>query len=87
MGAGRAGWYSYDFIDNGGEPSAVEIRPELQHIGVGTVLPDCRERRTGSSLWSAIRNVLLCSAGRHPTARTGPRGRSCSKMQGRIALG
>jgi hypothetical protein len=39
MGAGRAGWYSYDFIDNGREPSAVEIRPELQHIGIGSVLP------------------------------------------------
>jgi hypothetical protein len=39
MGGGRAGWYSYDFIDNGGEPSAERIRPELQAIGVGTILP------------------------------------------------
>lgn len=29
MGAGdRAGWYSYDWIDNGGMPSATEIHPE-----------------------------------------------------------
>ncbi len=27
MGAGRAGWYSYDWIDNGGHPSASSIRP------------------------------------------------------------
>jgi hypothetical protein len=35
MGAGRAGWYSYDLIDNGRVPSAREIRPELQGTRVG----------------------------------------------------
>jgi hypothetical protein len=30
MGPGRAGWYSYDRIDNGGEASANRIVPELQ---------------------------------------------------------
>jgi hypothetical protein len=40
MGAGsRAGWYSYDRIDNGRQPSAASIRPELQHPAVGTVFP------------------------------------------------
>jgi hypothetical protein len=39
MGAGRAGWYSYDWIDNGGKPSATEIIPELQHIAPGDVMP------------------------------------------------
>jgi hypothetical protein len=39
MGAGRAGWYTYDFIDNGGQPSAERILPEYQNIGVGSVLP------------------------------------------------
>lgn len=39
MGGGRAGWYSYDFIDNGGQRSAERIRPELQTIGVGTIFP------------------------------------------------
>jgi hypothetical protein len=42
MGAGRAGWYSYDFIDNGGEHSAERILPEYQNIGVGSVLPALR---------------------------------------------
>ena len=37
MGAGRAGWYSYDSIDNGGEPSAEQIEPSLQHVQVGDV--------------------------------------------------
>ena len=39
MGAGRGGWYSWDFIDNGGAPSAVAILPQWQRIACGDVLP------------------------------------------------
>jgi hypothetical protein len=39
MGAGRAGWYSYDLIDNGGRRSAERILPELQSIAVGGLFP------------------------------------------------
>ena len=39
MGSGRAGWYAYDFIDNGGQRSAEGILPNYQNIGVGSVLP------------------------------------------------
>jgi hypothetical protein len=39
MGSGRAGWYSYDFIDNGGHHSAERILPNYQNVGVGSVLP------------------------------------------------
>jgi hypothetical protein len=39
LGAGRAGWYSYDRIDNGGVPSAKKIIPELQRIAVGDIMP------------------------------------------------
>lgn len=39
MGAGRAGWYSYDLLDNGGQRSAECILPELQSISVGTLFP------------------------------------------------
>ncbi len=39
MGAGRAGWYSYDALDNGGHRSAERILPEYQQIGVGTLMP------------------------------------------------
>lgn len=39
MGSGRAGWYAYDFIDNGGRPSAERILPEFQNVGVSTVFP------------------------------------------------
>ena len=32
MGLGRAGWYSYDLLDNLACPSAEEILPKFQHI-------------------------------------------------------
>jgi len=32
MGMARAGWYSYDWIDNLGRPSAERLIPELQHL-------------------------------------------------------
>ena len=35
LGYGRAGWYSYDWIDNDGRPSADRILPELQQLRVG----------------------------------------------------
>ncbi|MBI3979863.1 MAG: hypothetical protein HY331_16935 [Chloroflexi bacterium] len=39
IGFGRAGWYSYDWIDNLGRPSAERIIPELQHVAVGDFVP------------------------------------------------
>lgn len=35
MGGDRAGWYSWDRLDNGGHPSAEEVHPEWQHLGIG----------------------------------------------------
>ncbi len=35
----RAGWYSYDRLDNDGRPSAERIIPALQRLRVGDVLP------------------------------------------------
>ena len=39
MGVGRAGWYSYDLLDNLARPSAREILPQHQQIEVGDVVP------------------------------------------------
>jgi hypothetical protein len=39
LGWGRGGWYSYDWVDNGGKPSAWEILPEHQHLAIGTRFP------------------------------------------------
>jgi hypothetical protein len=47
MGCRRAGWYSYDDLDNGGVRSATVIVPELQQIAVGDVLPATPESDDG----------------------------------------
>jgi hypothetical protein len=39
MGANRSGWYSYDFLDNGGRRSAEHILPEFQTVSVGMLYP------------------------------------------------
>lgn len=39
MGCGRAGWYSYDFVDNRGRHSATTINPAWQHLAIGDVMP------------------------------------------------
>jgi hypothetical protein len=39
IGFGRAGFYSYDLLDNLGKPSADRLIPELQQIEVGTWIP------------------------------------------------
>jgi hypothetical protein len=39
MGCRRAGWYSYDGLDNGSVPSANGIASEFQRVSVGDILP------------------------------------------------
>jgi hypothetical protein len=39
MGSGRAGWYSYDLIDNDGVRSSERVLASLQTISVGNVFP------------------------------------------------
>lgn len=39
IGSGRAGWNSYDRVDNADRPSATAIIPELHHPQVGDLVP------------------------------------------------
>ena len=39
VGVKRAGWYSYDLLDNLGRPSAHRILPEFQRLEPGDVIP------------------------------------------------
>lgn len=39
IGVTRAGWYSYDWLDNLGKPSAQRILPQFQQVAVGDVVP------------------------------------------------
>ena len=51
MGAGsRAGWYSYDWLDNGRHQSATRIVPELQHPEVGAIFPALPGLKEGFTL-------------------------------------
>jgi hypothetical protein len=47
IGCKRAGWYSYDWLDNLGIPSAERIVPELQHLAVGDVIPMSPDGKQG----------------------------------------
>ena len=49
MGYGRAGWYSYDFLDNSGTPSANRIIPELQNLRAGDIMPSSPPIRLGKT--------------------------------------
>ena len=67
MGAGtRAGWYSYDFLDNGGRPSATRVVPELQLLSVGIVFPALPETTDGFSLLAFERERFLILGWRAP---------------------
>ena len=48
MGCGRAGWYSWDHLDNWGVPSTDRIHPEWQHVALGDHLPAVPD---GSQWW------------------------------------
>jgi len=65
MGAGRAGWYSYDSIDNGGHPSAERIEPSLQPVQVGDVLPFVFGSPEGFTVLASApgRSLLLAALG------------------------
>lgn len=54
MGCQRAGWYSWDILDNAGERSADRIIPELQNLQVGDVIP---WRPTGAEGFKVLRIV------------------------------
>ncbi len=47
VGVKRAGWYSYDILDNLGHRSAREIIPAMQQVAVGDVVPMSPDGRKG----------------------------------------
>lgn len=68
IGYGRAGWYSYDWIDNDGRPSAHRVIPELQQLQVG----GCIEMLPGFGP-----KVVELEANRHFVAGDGEGGSWC----------
>jgi hypothetical protein len=47
IGMTRAGWYSYDLLDNLGRPSARQLLPEHQQIHVGQLIPMSPDGKQG----------------------------------------
>jgi hypothetical protein len=47
MGTGRAGFYAFDWLDNGGAPSADRVLAQFQSPQAGDVIPVPAGRRTG----------------------------------------
>ncbi|MEC8024173.1 MAG: hypothetical protein VX223_09590 [Myxococcota bacterium] len=69
VGSGRAGWYSWDWIDNLGRKSAIRILPEYQHLECGDIVPGY----PGATRMFVVRAI---SPGRHlvlavPSASSG----------------
>jgi proline iminopeptidase len=50
MGLGRAGWYSYDRLDNAGVMSAERVLPQLQELRVG----DRIDATSGGRTWFEV---------------------------------
>lgn len=59
MGVGRAGWYSYDVLDNLARPSATTILPEHQQIKVGDVVPMSPDGQQGMRVLDFTQNSWL----------------------------
>lgn len=48
IGMTRAGWYSYDLLDNLGRPSARQLLPEYQQIYTGQLIPMSPDGKQGN---------------------------------------
>ena len=70
MGAGtRGGRYSYDFLDNGRQPSADWIRPDLQRLSVAMIFPALPGVRDGFVLLDFEPDRVLILGWRAPDGR------------------
>ena len=71
MGCGRGGFYSLDRLDNGGVPSAREVRLELQRLQVGEVIPATPGGRDGFEVLRLEAPRALVLGGLYDVARRG----------------
>jgi hypothetical protein len=60
----RGGWYSYDRIDNGGEPSTHRIMRRLQDVALGTTLRPLPNAPQGLTVVGFERDASLVLASR-----------------------
>jgi hypothetical protein len=79
MGVGRGGWYSWDRLDNDGEPSADRIVPEWQGLTEGQCLNSMRNGRNWMTVavlepnrTLVLRSTYVLPSGRTFEPRSGP---------------
>ena len=63
IGCQRAGWYAYDWLDNGGVPSAERIVPAWQNLKVGDLIPATPNGKFGFPVALVEPNKMLTLAG------------------------
>lgn len=63
MGYLRAGFYSWDQLDNDGIPSAERIMPELQDLRVGDLIPLSHDAEAKVEILEPARHLLLVFQG------------------------
>jgi len=59
IGCNRAGWYSYDWIDNPGKSSADSIIPELQNLKEGDKIPMTPDGKMYFSVHTIVPNHYM----------------------------
>ncbi|RPJ18584.1 MAG: hypothetical protein EHM33_31770 [Chloroflexi bacterium] len=59
MGVTRAGWYSYDLLDNLGRRSAESILPEHQNLQIGDLIPLSPDGKQGMRVRSFRKNKWM----------------------------
>ena len=80
IGCRRAGWYSYDWIDNLGFPSSQRILPEFQKLEEGDLIPFSPDGKMGMRvkemksnrfmLWTDAKGEATWCWGLYPTGET-----------------
>ena len=84
LGGDRAGWYSWDRLDNGGRPSAREVHPEWQDLAVGDHVKYWAGRRGAVDAWEVVALEPNHFLGLH--ASSDLRGRPLDRSQPRPAV-
>lgn len=72
IGCKRAGWYSYDLLDNGGRPSAERVLPEHQVIHIGDIIPLVPKGDFGVPVAAVGPEHALVLGGKLPTSPDDP---------------
>ena len=89
IGYRRAGWYGYDWIDNDGIPSSVQILPQWQQLKVGDPVPIWKYTEFRVTTLETNRTFVFASESNTDSMALGlyPIGENVTRLVWRIRLG